>query len=162
MSSSVIYNKDDKHQLYCDLHSMTVQFVPSATVRMVKTTVTSLASGSYDCSALALKLYWILSNQHFTKSPATQYLVRVRELTGEPVDAIVSTITTEQSLREMIEQEGMQYREVGGDIYADDLYIGAKALLVGYGTIPVQSRVHAVCTRTDDKIEWSRIYEDCF
>jgi hypothetical protein len=98
MSSSVIYNKADKHQLYCDLHSVTVQFVPSATPRMVETTVTSLASGSYDRSALALKLYWILSNQYFTMSPAVQYLERLKE-NADTVEAITGNVV-ESSLRD--------------------------------------------------------------
>jgi len=95
MSSSVIYNKADKDQLYYDLHSVTVQFVPSATPRMVKTALFALASsGGYDRAALALKLYWILSNHYFTMSPARQYLERLKEnadtveiVTGKVVDA---------------------------------------------------------------------------
>jgi hypothetical protein len=104
MSSSVIYNKADKDQLYYDLHSVTVQFVPSATPRMVKTTVTSLASGSYDCSALALKLYWILSNHYFTMSPAKQYLERLKE-NADTVETVTGKVV-ESSLRDYWREEG--------------------------------------------------------
>lgn len=150
MNNSVIDNHDDKAQLYYDLHSVTVQFAPAATPEMVKKALFHVADGGgYDRVALALKLFWTLSNGYYAMAPTTEYLIRIGELTGEPISAKVYTITTEQSLQEMIAQEGMNYREVGEYVYADDIRIGLKASLVGAGTAPVWLRVHAACTGTD-------------